>query len=60
MKTDRIYLVLYGLYFLLLAAAWQIAPEVWRGPIFFVTYASASVVIVTLGYWIDSKQSARR
>jgi hypothetical protein len=58
MKTDRIYLVLYGLYFLLLAVAWHIAPEAWRGLIFFVTYASASIAIVTLGYLIDSKQSA--
>lgn len=56
MKPDRIYLILYGIYFLLLAIAWLVAPEAWRGVIFFVTYASASVAIVTLGYFLDRRQ----
>lgn len=60
MKPERIYLVLYGLYFLLLAVAWIVAPEAWHGVVFFVTYVSASVAIVTLGYLIDRRPAARR
>lgn len=56
MKPDRIYLILYGVYFLLLAIAWVVAPEAWRGGIFFVTYTSATVAIVTLGYLLESRE----
>lgn len=57
MKSDRMYLIFYGIYFLLLAVAWWVASEPWRGVIFGLTYTSATVAIVTFGYLLDGRRS---
>lgn len=44
-KPDRIFPVLYSIYFLLLAVAWLSVPDSWRTTVFFVTYFSASIAI---------------
>ena len=53
MRAKLACLILYGLYFLLLAVGWLVAPEAWRGAIFFVTYVSATGAISTLTHLID-------
>ena len=57
-KPERIFPLLYGTYFLLLAVAWFSVPESWRTAVFFVTYASASVAITILGALIDRRDAA--